>query len=54
MAKIETKDIPEKKIEHLHAKLHIQELQLHALLDISNSINSHFSTSALIEKYKYS
>lgn len=53
MAKIETKDISNKKIEHLHAKVHNQELQLGALLDISNSINSHFSTTALIEKFKY-
>ncbi|OFY86790.1 MAG: hypothetical protein A3F72_21095 [Bacteroidetes bacterium RIFCSPLOWO2_12_FULL_35_15] len=53
MAKIESKDISNKKIEHLHAKVHNQELQLGALLDISNSINSHFSTTALIEKFKY-
>ena len=53
MAKIETSDISKKKIEHLQAKVHIKELQLGALLDISNSINSHFSTTALIEKFKY-
>ena len=53
MAKPETKDISQKKLEHLQVKFHTKELQMNALLDISNSINSHFSTTALIEKFKY-
>ncbi len=53
MLKLKTKDLSKSKIEHLQAKLHIKDLQMEALLDISNSINSHFSTSALIEKFKY-
>lgn len=47
------KEISKSKVEHLQAKVYIKELQLSALLDISNSINSHFSTASLIEKYKY-
>lgn len=53
MSNMETKDIAKTKLEHLQAKVRIKELQLGALLDISNSINSHFSTSALLEKYKH-
>lgn len=40
------------KITHLNAKLYVKELQLNALLDITNSINSNFSTTSLLEKYK--
>ncbi|MDI1353593.1 MAG: adenylate/guanylate cyclase domain-containing protein [bacterium] len=52
MLKSVTKDISKSKIEHLQAKVHIKELQLGALLDITNSINSHFSSTDLLEKYK--
>ncbi len=53
MLKIKPKDNSKSKIEHLRAKVQIKELQLSALLDISNSINSHFSTKALLEKFKH-
>ncbi len=52
MAKVLKEDIGNSKLTHLQAKLHIKELQLSALLDITNSINSHFSTYELLEKYK--
>lgn len=45
-------EISNSKVSHLQAKLHIKELQLGALLDITNSINSHFSKKELLEKYK--
>lgn len=53
MADLEIKDIVGKKIGRLKNKLHIQELQLRALLDITNSINHNFSTLEVIEKYKH-
>ena len=46
------KDNNKSRSEHLQLKLHVKELQLGALLDITNSINSRFSTPALLEKYK--
>ena len=48
MAKVLKEDIGNSKLTHLQAKLHIKELQLSALLDITNSINSHFSTTRKI------
>lgn len=53
MAELEIKDIVGKKIERLKGKLSIKELQLQALLDITNSINHNFSTLDVVEKYKH-
>ncbi len=53
MADLEIKDIVGKKIERLKNKLNIQELQLKALLDITNSINHNFSTLDVVEKYRH-
>ncbi|MBK6834123.1 MAG: HD domain-containing protein [Bacteroidetes bacterium] len=42
-----------KKTDRFKSKLLVKELQLEALLDITNSINFNFSTLAVIEKYKH-
>ncbi len=53
MAELEIKDIVGKKIERFKNKIHIKELQLEALLDITNSINHNFTTLEVVEKYKH-
>lgn len=53
MADLEIKDIVGKKIERLKSKIFIKELQLQALLDITNSINHNFTTLEVVEKYKH-
>lgn len=53
MSEFEKKDLIGKKIERFKNKLHIKEMQLDALLDITNSINHNFTTLAVIEKYKH-
>jgi class 3 adenylate cyclase/predicted metal-dependent HD superfamily phosphohydrolase len=46
------KDSAKQRMEHLKLKVYIKELQLGALLDITNSINRDFSTSDLLDKYR--
>jgi adenylate cyclase len=49
----EKKNNADKKISRFKDKLYVKELQLDALLDITNSINHNFSTLAVIEKYRH-
>jgi class 3 adenylate cyclase len=53
MGNLEIKDLVVKKIEHLKAKVHIKELQLEALLDITRVIQSDFTIDTVIDKFKY-
>ncbi|MDP2387913.1 MAG: adenylate/guanylate cyclase domain-containing protein [Bacteroidota bacterium] len=52
MSELEIKNIIGKKLEHYKNKLKIKDMQLSALLDITNSVNHSFDIDSVLEKYK--
>ncbi|MFH1321683.1 MAG: adenylate/guanylate cyclase domain-containing protein [Bacteroidota bacterium] len=52
MADIEIKDIIGKKILRFKERLHIKDLQLNILLEITNAISSNLSTLEILEKFE--
>lgn len=52
MSELEIKNIIGKKLEHYKNKLKVKDMQLNALLDITNSVNHGFDINTVLEKYK--
>lgn len=53
MAKSTKNNLPIVKVDHLKEKVRVKDLQLNALLEITNLINGHFSTGSLLDKYQF-